>query len=64
LPAALLRETAAASGFALINAVGNVGGYLGPSLMGYSKDALGNYTAGLGMLAFSLALTGILALRL
>jgi len=55
---------AAASGFALINAVGNVGGYLGPSLMAYSKDALGDYSLGLGMLASSLALTGLLALRL
>jgi ACS family tartrate transporter-like MFS transporter len=64
LPTELLRGAAAASGFALINAVGNVGGYLGPSIMGYSKDALGNYNAGLGMLAFSLALTGLLALRL
>jgi MFS transporter, ACS family, tartrate transporter len=63
-PAELLEGTAAASGFALINAVGNIGGYLGPSLMGYSKDALGSYSAGLGMLALSLALTGLLALRL
>jgi ACS family tartrate transporter-like MFS transporter len=59
-----LEGAAAASGFALINAVGNVGGYLGPSLMGYSKHALGNYSAGLGILALSLALTGFLALRI
>jgi MFS transporter, ACS family, tartrate transporter len=64
LPTELLQGAAAASGFALINAVGNVGGYFGPSLMGYSKDALGNYSLGLGILASSLVLTGLLALRL
>jgi MFS transporter, ACS family, tartrate transporter len=64
LPTELLQGAAAASGFALINAVGNVGGYLGPALMGYSKAAFGNYGAGLGMLALSLALTAFLALRI
>jgi MFS transporter, ACS family, tartrate transporter len=64
LSAESLKGAAAASGFALINALGNVGGYLGPSLMGYSKDALGSYNPGLGLLALSLALTGLLALRL
>jgi len=64
LPAELFQGAAAAAGYALINAIGNVGGYLGPSLMGYFKDTLGNYSVGLGMLALSLALTGLLALRL
>jgi hypothetical protein len=34
---------------------------MGPSLMGYSKDVLGS--AGLGLLAISLALAALLALR-
>ena len=64
LPAESLRGAAAAGGFALINAVGNVGGYLGPSLMGFSKDVFGNYSYGLAMLAVSLLITAVLALRL
>jgi MFS transporter, ACS family, tartrate transporter len=64
LPTELLKGAAAASGFALINAVGNVGGYLDPSLVGYSKDTFGSYKAGLGMLALSLALSGFFALRI
>jgi ACS family tartrate transporter-like MFS transporter len=64
MPSETLEGAAAASGFALINAVGNLGGYLGPALMGYSKDTLGSFGVGLKMLAFSLALTGFLALRI
>jgi MFS transporter, ACS family, tartrate transporter len=63
LPTASLRGAAAASGLALINSLGNVGGYLGPSLMGYSKDTFGSYSVGLAVLATSLALAGILTLR-
>ena len=39
LPTAMLSGTAAAGGLALINAVGNLGGFLGPWLFGYVKDA-------------------------
>jgi MFS transporter, ACS family, tartrate transporter len=63
LPTASLRGAAAASGLALINSIGNVGGCLGPSLMGFSKDAFGSYSVGLAVLATSLALAGILTLR-
>jgi ACS family tartrate transporter-like MFS transporter len=63
LPTTLLTGAAAAGGIAMINAVGSVGGYLGSSLMGISKDAFGNYSAGLAMLALSMAVGGLLALR-
>ena len=36
LPTAMLTGSAAAGGIALINAVGNLGGFLGPYLMGLS----------------------------
>jgi cyanate permease len=49
---------------ALINAVGSVGGYLGSSLMGYFKDATGNYRSGLSLLALSMLLAGVLALAI
>ena len=36
---------------ALINSVGNVGGFLGPFLVGWIKDATGNFENGLYALA-------------
>jgi ACS family tartrate transporter-like MFS transporter len=47
LPTAMLSGTAAAGGIALINAVGNLGGFLGPYMMGAIKDATGSFTIGL-----------------
>jgi nitrate/nitrite transporter NarK len=42
LPSALLTGAAAAGGIAMINAVGNLGGWLGPSVFGLVKDATGS----------------------
>lgn len=56
LPTAFLRGTAAAGGIALVNSVGNVGGFIGPILVGWIRDATGNFAAGL------LALAGVLVL--
>jgi ACS family tartrate transporter-like MFS transporter len=47
LPTAMLSGTAAAGGIALINAVGNLGGFLGPYMMGAIKDATGSFVIGL-----------------
>ncbi len=38
LPTAMLSGTAAAGGIALINSVGNLGGFLGPYMFGLVKD--------------------------
>jgi len=62
LPTAMLSGTAAAGGIALINSVGNLGGYLGPSLVGYLKDKTQNYTYGLLVLAAFIAVSGALTL--
>lgn len=43
----LLGAGAAAGGIAMINSVGNLGGLIGPKLMGYLVDRSGGYTAGL-----------------
>ena len=42
LPTALLSGTAAAAGIAWINSIGNLGGYIGPTLFGMLRDAMGN----------------------
>ena len=45
IPPMLLGGTAAAAGIALINAIGNLGGFFGPTMMGWLRDATGGYTA-------------------
>jgi MFS family permease len=47
LPTAFLSGSAAAGGIAWINSLGNLGGYGGPTIMGYFKDPSGSYTRGL-----------------
>jgi MFS transporter, ACS family, tartrate transporter len=47
LPTAMLSGVAAAGGIALINAVGNLGGFLGPYMMGAIKDSTGSFAIGL-----------------
>ena len=56
----MLSGTAAAGGIALINSVGNLGGYLGPFLVGYLKDKTQNYAYGLMTLAAFIAVSGAL----
>jgi ACS family tartrate transporter-like MFS transporter len=54
-PSLFLRGTAAAGGIAMINALGNIGGFLGPYLVGWIKDASGGYATAMGVLGLSLA---------
>ena len=63
MPAELLGTAGAAAGIGLINAVGGVGGFVGPTLMGVLLDATGGYTGGLLALAGVLVLEAILVLR-
>ena len=58
------RCTAAAGGIALINAIGNLSGFAGPYVMGYLKDATGNFSAGLLVLAGCTLAGGLVALTL
>lgn len=64
LPTAFLRGTAAAGGVALVNAVGNIGGFVGPSLVGYARDATGSFAAGLWVLAAGLGVGAVAVLAL
>ena len=60
IPPMLLSGSAAAAGIALINAIGNLGGFFGPTVMGTLRDATGGYTGGLLVLAGALILEAIL----
>jgi cyanate permease len=51
LPSAILTGTAAAGGLAMIGAIGNLGGWLGPTVYGLVKDATGSTDVGLLCLA-------------
>ncbi len=64
IPTAMLRGTAAAGGIALVNSIGNVGGFVGPYLMGWIRNATGGFTAGLLTLAAILVLGAVIVLRL
>ena len=64
LPTAFLSGTAAAGGIALINSVGNLGGAVGPWVMGKLKDMTGSYSAGLRCLAAAFIVGGILSICL
>jgi MFS transporter, ACS family, tartrate transporter len=59
---AFLQGTAAAAGMALVSSIGNLGGLVGPYMMGWIKDATGSYTAGLFGLSGMLALAALSAL--
>jgi ACS family tartrate transporter-like MFS transporter len=61
LPAAILEGAAAAGAIAMINALGNVGGFAGPFMIGWIKDATGSFTWGLLAVAGSVLSTGIIA---
>ena len=62
MPAALLSGAAAAAGIALINSVGNIGGFVGPYLVGLVKDATGSTDGGLVALAIVLLVGSVVAL--
>jgi MFS transporter, ACS family, tartrate transporter len=62
MPTAFLSGTAAAGGIALVNSVGNLGGFVGPYVIGYVKGITGTFTSGLLVLAATLLVAGALAL--
>jgi ACS family tartrate transporter-like MFS transporter len=62
MPSMLLTGTAAAAGLAWINSIGNVGGALGPTLVGWLKQTTGSYSGGLYGLAVFTAVGALIAL--
>jgi ACS family tartrate transporter-like MFS transporter len=64
IPPIFLAGTAAAAGIALINAIGNLGGWFGPSMMGWLRQTTGSYSRGMIVLAAVLILEAILVLSL
>jgi MFS transporter, ACS family, tartrate transporter len=58
----MLTETSAAAGIALINSLGNLGGFLGPYTIGLVRTWTGSFRGGLLAVGALLAVSGTLAL--
>jgi ACS family tartrate transporter-like MFS transporter len=63
-PSSFLRGSAAAGGIALFNAIGTLGGALGPSLIGALRQESGGYTSSMVALAFGAAVFALVVLGL
>lgn len=63
LPASFLSGAAAAGGIALINTMGNLGGLMGPLIIGELESTYNTFTYGYFVVAGTLAIGGLLVLR-
>lgn len=61
MPTSLLSGAAAAGGIAIINSIGNLGGFAGPYAMGWLKERTQGYQTGLLLLAGLLICSAVLA---
>ena len=62
IPTQFLSESAAAAGIGMINSVGNLGGFVGPMIMGYLVTRTKSFAAGMLYLVGSLLLSSVLML--
>jgi MFS transporter, ACS family, tartrate transporter len=62
IPSMWLTGTAAAAGFAWINSLGNLGGFFGPSIVGWAKNLTGSFAGGLYALAACALASAIISL--
>jgi ACS family tartrate transporter-like MFS transporter len=62
IPAAFLTESAAAASIGLINSVGNLGGFVGPYVVGYLNNKTGSFYAPVIYLSCSALVAAILIL--
>ena len=60
MPSLFLTSTAAAAGIALINSVGNLGGYVGPFIVGWIKDSTKSFEMALYFLAACALLSSVI----
>jgi ACS family tartrate transporter-like MFS transporter len=64
LPSLFLSESAAAGSIGFINSIGNLGGGVGPILLGVLKDRTGSFFLGILFLSISMSLTAIILMVL
>jgi ACS family tartrate transporter-like MFS transporter len=63
VPTEFLTESAAAASIGLINSVGNLGGFVGPFIVGYLLTRTRSFSTGLSFLVGSFVVSAILMLR-
>ena len=61
-PSSILGGTAAAAGIAMINSVGNLAGFVSPSIIGWMKDVTQSTDAGMYVVSAALMVGALLAL--
>ncbi|WP_407178308.1 MFS transporter [Bradyrhizobium sp. STM 3562] len=64
VPTLFLSGPAAAAGIATINSIGNLGGFVGPAMIGWIKDRTGSFVGGLYFVGALLVLSAVLTLLL
>jgi len=64
MPTGMLPGAMAATGIAMINSIGNLGGFAGPYAIGLLKTSSGGYRQGLLAVAAMLVLTALVATAL
>ncbi len=64
MPSTFLSGAGAAAGIAMINSLGNLGGFVGPFAIGWLKNRTGGYAAGLYVVAATLAVSAVVTLLL
>lgn len=62
IPAAFLTESAAAASIGLINSIGNLGGFVGPYIVGYLNNKTNSFYAGIIYLSCSALIAAVLIL--
>jgi ACS family tartrate transporter-like MFS transporter len=62
IPTMWLTGPAAAAGIAWINSVGNLGGFFGPTLVGWAKNLTGSFAGGLYALAVCALISALVSL--
>jgi len=62
MPTTLLSGAAAAAGIAFINSIGNLGGFVGPYVIGLVRTSTGQFKGGLLLVGAALATSGAVAL--
>ncbi|SFS12211.1 MFS transporter, ACS family, tartrate transporter [Granulicella pectinivorans] len=64
MASSFLSGASAAAGIATINSVGNLGGFIGPYMIGWIEGKTGSYTGGLYLVGATLGLSAVLTLLL
>lgn len=64
IPTSFLTTSAAAGAIAMINSIGNLGGFVGPYAVGVIRDMTGSFSGGIMFLVFSLISAAILLMAI